>query len=83
MKLSSVLKKLYEESEFTSVGSLSDKTGIGKGFIDRAFAGKNTTEKLDILFHELTKELTKENLICAIDLIKSVKKSQIEQDQLI
>jgi hypothetical protein len=40
MRLSDLLKRLYKESDFTSVVSLSDKSEIGKGFIDRAFAGK-------------------------------------------
>ena len=73
MELSRLLKRLYEESEFTSVGSLSDTTGISKGFIDRAFAGKNTMSKLDLLFDELTKNLEVEDFILVDELIRRVK----------
>ena len=83
MKLSDLLKRLYEESEFTSVGSLSDKTGIGKGFIDRAFAGKNTLEKLDLLFDELTNDLVVEDFILVKELIRRVRLREIEREQIL
>lgn len=83
MKLSDLLKRLYEESEFTSVGSLSDTTGVGKGFIDRAFAGKNTLEKLDLLFDELTQDLEVEDFILVKELIRRVRLRDIEREQIL
>lgn len=83
MKLSDLLKRLYEESEFTSVGSLSDTIGIGKGFIDRAFAGKNTMEKLDLLFDELTNDLEVEDFILMKELILRVRLREIEREQIL
>jgi hypothetical protein len=83
MKLSDLLKRLYEESEFKSIVSLSDTTKIGKGFIDRAFAGKNTMEKLDLLFDELTQDLEVEDFLLVKDLIRRVRLRKIEREQIL
>lgn len=82
MKLSNLLKRLYEESEYESVSTLSDATQIGKGFIDRAFAGKNTMEKLDVLFDELTSDLDAEDFLLTREIIKKVKLKEIEKTQI-
>lgn len=83
MKFSELAKRLYEESEFTSISSLSDTLDLNKGFVDRCFAGKNTTEKIDILFDELTKELTAEDFLLMKELITRIKQSKIEQEQIL
>ena len=83
MKVSELLKKMYQQSELTSVSSFAKATGVDKGFIDRALAGKNTVEKLDVLLEELTKDLTVDDLLLAIQLVRQVKMNQIAQDQIL
>lgn len=83
MILSELLKRLYDESEFTSIDSLSKLTGIDKGFINRAFTGKHTMERLDPLFEELTIGLTVDEFISCIQLIKRIKSNIIEQEQIL
>lgn len=77
--LSKLLKQLYEESNYSSIASLSQATGVDKGFIDRVFSGKHTMERLDPLFEELTTGLTVEDFILCIRLIKQLKLNLDEQ----
>lgn len=89
MKLSTLLKRLYEESEYTSTKHLAEfateqlDKPVGKDFIDRNFSGKNTMEKLDVIFEELTKGLFVEDLLLAMKLIEQIKLNEIEQEQIL
>ena len=82
MKFSDLITKLIEDSDFTGTKSLSKHTGVNKGFIDRAKAGQNTTEKLDLIFEELTKDLTVEDFMLCRQLIRQIKLSQIKLSQI-
>lgn len=75
MKLSDLIKRLYEESSYNSIQELADKIGLSKSFIERAIAGTNTMEKLDLLFDELTSDLSTNELIQSIKLIHSIKEN--------
>ena len=82
MKFSDLITKLIEDSDFTGTKSLSEYTGVNKGLIDRTKAGQNTTEKLDLIFEELTKDLTVEDFMLCRKLIRQVRLSEIEQNQI-
>ena len=83
MKISELLKELYKQSDFTSVGSLAEELGLQKSLIDRVFAGKNTTENIDKLSSELLKDITTEELLLAIEMIRKIKTELKNQDQFI
>ena len=69
MKFSELIKALYEAStDVNSVADLAECTEVAKSFIDRLFAGKNTTEKIDVVFEYLTHDLEVEEVIEAIEL---------------
>ncbi|QDP50423.1 MAG: hypothetical protein Unbinned5350contig1001_38 [Prokaryotic dsDNA virus sp.] len=83
MKVSDILNKLIEESDFEGTKSLSEYTGVNKGFIDRARTGKNTLEKLDIVFEALTKDLTAEDFMLVRQLIRNIRLREIEREQIL
>lgn len=83
MKFSDLITKLIEDSDFTGTKSLSEYTGVNKGFIDRAKAGQNTTEKLDFIFEELTKDLTVEDFMLVREIIRKVRLREIERKQFL
>lgn len=83
MKLSDLLKALYEASEFTSVPSLAENTGIAKSFIERSFYGINTMEKLDVLFEALTGDMDREELMLAIEMVNQIKSQLKIKDQIL
>ena len=80
MKLSELLNSLIKDSDFVGTRSLSENTGIDKGFIDRARGGKNSLVKLDIVFHELTKDLEVEDFMLVRELIRKVRLREIKRD---
>lgn len=84
MNLSVLIDRLFKQSEFTSVGSLAVHTKQTQPFVDAFVNGTKTArEKEDILFEELTKGITAEEIVAAIELIKVVRLNEIERNQFL
>ena len=74
MKLSTLIKELFNASEFTSPNSLANYTQQTQPFTDAFInSSKSSREKEDVLFEELTKDITVSELLSAIALIKHIK----------
>lgn len=84
MRLSDLIKELLNRSEFTSINSLAEYTGQTQPFTD-AFVNstKAAREKEDLIFDALTNDISVEELLHAIDLIKSIRAKEIEREQII
>ncbi|WP_291866626.1 hypothetical protein [Maribacter sp.] len=84
MKLSNLIRELFNKSEFTSPGSLAVHTNQTHPFVDAFINGsKASREKEDLLFEELTKGITADELLAAIELIKVVRLNEIERNQFL
>lgn len=83
MLFSKLLKALYEKSKYESVETLAKANDTNKGFIDRTFAGKHTTEKIDKIFNDLTQNLTIEDILFLIDMKRRFRENQIKQKQIL
>lgn len=84
MELSELIKKLYQQSEFTSVNSLAEYTNNTQPFTD-AFVNstKSARTKEDNIFDALTNDISADELIAAIELIKQVRLKAIEKEQML
>jgi hypothetical protein len=84
MKLTDLITQLFKSSEFDFSNSLANHTGQTQPFTDAFLKGsKGAREKEDILFHALTSDISVEELLSAIDLIRKVRHTQIERGQFI
>lgn len=83
MKFSTLLKRLYEESEFTSQNSLSEVAGVTLGFTERTMKGENTTVRIDALFDALTLNLNEEDFLLAVKLISEIKGRIVKEQQIL
>ena len=84
MKLSTLIKELYWQSEFTSVNSLAETTANTQPFTDSFInSTKVARKKEDQLFDSLTKDISVGELLSAIELIKQVRLNQIEKEQFL
>lgn len=84
MKLSKLIKYLFDASEFTTPNSLASTTNQTQPFTD-AFINstKASREKEDALFHALTSDVSVDEVLAAIELIRSIRANQIEADQFL
>ena len=84
MKLSTLIKELFDASEFTSPNSLASATDQTQPFTD-AFINstKASREKEDALFEALTPGVSVDEVLAAIELIKSIKANMIEAEQFL
>lgn len=84
MTLSELITALYTRSEYTNPTSLAAATGNTQPFTANFIEGsKAAREKENQLFEAITEGITAEMVIAAIDLIESIKKQQIENDQML
>ncbi len=85
MKLSTLIDKLFKSSEFAPhADTLAKHTGQTQPFTSAFLKGnKVAREKEDVLFDALTKGITADELIAAIELVKAVKLNQIEKEQFV
>ena len=85
MKLSDLFKQLFAASEFTSPNSLATYTGQTHPFVAGLLSEerKDSMEKMDVVFDALTPDVTADELIAALELIKIVRRQQIQREQFI
>lgn len=84
MTLSDLIAKLFEYSEFTSCNSLANYTEQTQPFTDAFINGtKAAREKEDLLFDALTNDISADEFVSAIELIKTVRRNQIDREQFL
>lgn len=82
MKLSDLLKELYNTSQFTSVNALATRTGQTQPFVAGLLAEerKDGMSKMDAVFHELTRDVEPDELIKALALIRALRPERWKED---
>lgn len=84
MKLTKLIKKLFQKSKFENPSTLANYTNQTQPFVANWLNGtKESRRKEDELFEELTNDISVEELIAAIDLIQNVRAAQIEKEQIL
>lgn len=85
MKLSTLLQSLFTASEFTSPNSLAVATGQTQPFVAGLLSPekKDSMEKMDRVFDALTKDVTPDEMLAALELIRAVKRNMIAQEQIL
>jgi len=80
--LSNLITKLFKASEFAPFAdSLAKHTGQTQPFTAAFLKGtKAAREKEDLLFDALTNDISADELLTAIELIKTVRAQQIERE---
>lgn len=85
MKLSALLKKLFNASEFTSANSLAKYTNQTQPFVSGLLSEekKDSMQKMDIVFAALTEGISTEEFLAALELVSTVRKMLIEKEQFL
>lgn len=85
MKLSNLLITLFNASEFTSANSLATYTGQTQPFVSGLLSPdkKESMEKMDVVFHALTEDVTVDEFMAALELVTTVRRNIIEKDQIL
>ena len=84
MKLTDLLKLLLHWSDFENPNTLANYTSQTQPLVSAFIYGtKKTREKEDAIFDALTNDISAEELLSAIELIKTVRQGIIERDQFL
>ena len=84
MKLSKLIRALFDASEFTNANSLAQHTGQTQPFVSAMLSGeKDSAAKMDVVFEALTEGVTVKEMVAALELITTVRKMQIEREQIL
>ena len=84
MTLTNLVKILFADSRFTSINELAVNTRQTFPFVAAFLSGeKESAKKADIVFDALTKDISAEELLAAIKLIRIVRIKQTEKEQML
>lgn len=85
MKLSCLLKSLYNASEFTSANSLAKYTNQTHPFVSGLLSEekKESMGKMDAVFEALTEGISTDDFMAALKLVSTVRKQLIEKEQIL
>jgi len=84
MTLTQLIQALYTRSEYTNPSALAANTDNTQPFAANFIEGsKEARQKEDRIFAALTEGVTVDMVLAALDLIKEVRRQQIENDQFL